>query len=55
MFFDAHETEIGMLQEDCHPKPTPSGPKVISKRDPDYDQLHPYFGWSAADLIKKDL
>jgi hypothetical protein len=36
-----------------HPEPTPSGPKVISMREPDYDQLHHFFGWSETDLIKK--
>jgi hypothetical protein len=44
-FYDAHETEICMqTPEDSLPKLTTSGSKVISKLDPDYDQLPPFFG-----------
>jgi hypothetical protein len=50
VFYDAHETELA-ITEGIPPAPTPSGPKVISKREPDYHQ--PFFGWSATDLIKK--
>jgi hypothetical protein len=39
--------------EDSHPELIPSSIKIISKREPDYDQLRPFFGWSAADLIKE--
>jgi hypothetical protein len=27
-------------------------PKVTLKHDPDYKQLHPFFGWLASDIIK---
>jgi hypothetical protein len=37
VFYDAHETEL-TIPEGIPPSPTPSGPKVISKRDPDYNQ-----------------
>jgi hypothetical protein len=53
IFFDAHETELGMTSEGTHPEPTPSVPTVIPKREHDYDQLRHFFGWSASDLIKK--
>jgi hypothetical protein len=52
VFYDAHETELAIL-EGIPPAPIPSGPKVISKRDPDYNQLHPLFGWISPDIIKK--
>jgi hypothetical protein len=35
VFYDAHETELA-IPEGIPPAPTPSGPKVISKSDPDY-------------------
>jgi hypothetical protein len=36
VFYDAHESETAMPKpEDSLPQPTPSGPKAISKRDPD--------------------
>jgi hypothetical protein len=43
IFYDAHETELGMpTPEDSLAEPTlPSGPKVISKHNPDYNQLRP--------------
>jgi hypothetical protein len=53
VFFDTHETELGMSPEDSHPEPASSGRKVISKCDPHYYQLRPLFGWSARDLAKK--
>jgi hypothetical protein len=31
------------------------GPKVTSKHEPDYHQLHPFFGWSDTETIKKTL
>jgi hypothetical protein len=51
VFHDAHETEIGSHQK-FHPEPTPSG-KVVTKRDPDFDQLRPLFGWLSTDIINK--
>jgi hypothetical protein len=43
-----------MRQNLRHPTFTyPFGPKVISKLDPDYNQLHPFFGWINPDSIKK--
>jgi hypothetical protein len=41
-----------LLPEGIPSAPTPSGPKVISKRDPDYNQLRPFFGWISPDIIK---
>jgi hypothetical protein len=35
------------------PVPTPSGPNVISKGDPDYNHLRPFFGWISPDIMKK--
>jgi hypothetical protein len=55
VFYDAHEAEITMPHEGNHPEPTPIGPKVTSKREPDYHQLRPYFGWTDAETIKKTL
>jgi hypothetical protein len=52
VFYDAHEIEL-TIPEDTHPVPTPSGLKVISKCEPDYNQLRPFFGWISPDLIKK--
>jgi hypothetical protein len=52
VFYDAHETELA-IPEGIPPAPTPSGPKDISKRDPDYNQLRPFFGWISPDIIKK--
>jgi hypothetical protein len=37
VFYDAHETELA-IPEGTPPSPNHSGPKVISKRDPDYNQ-----------------
>jgi hypothetical protein len=51
-FYDAHETELA-IPEGILPAPTPSGPKVISKRKPDYDQLRPFFGWISPEIINK--
>jgi hypothetical protein len=53
VFYDAQEAELSLPPEDSNPEPTPSGMKITSERDPDYDELRPFFGWSAADLIKK--
>jgi hypothetical protein len=52
VFYDAHEPELA-IPEGIPPAPTPSGPTVISKRDPDYNQLRPFFGWISPDIIKK--
>jgi hypothetical protein len=52
VFYDAHETELA-IPESIPPAPTPSGPNVISKRDPDYNQLRPFFGWISPEIIKK--
>jgi hypothetical protein len=52
VFYDAHETELA-IPEGIPLEPAPSGPKVISKREPDYDQLRPFFGWLSPDIIKK--
>jgi hypothetical protein len=52
VFYDAHETEIA-IPEGIPLKPTPSGPTVVSKREPDYDQLRPFFGWISPEIIKK--
>jgi hypothetical protein len=53
-FYDAHETELDMpTPEDSLPEHTPSGPKIILMCDPDYKQLHPFFGWLSPDMIKK--
>jgi hypothetical protein len=43
VFYNAHETELA-IPEGIPPAPAPSGPKVISKREPNYDQLRPFFG-----------
>jgi hypothetical protein len=40
VFCDAHETELAIPEYTPH-EPTPSGPKVISKCDPDYTQVTP--------------
>jgi hypothetical protein len=53
VFYDAHEAKLSLPPEYSHPEHTSSGMKITSKRDPGYDQLHPFFGWSAEDLIKK--
>jgi hypothetical protein len=55
IFSDAQETELGMpAPEDSVTEPTlPSGPNIISMRDPDYNPLHPFFGWLSTDIIKK--
>jgi hypothetical protein len=50
--YDAHETELA-IPEGIPLEPTSSGLKVISKREPDYDQLHPLFGWISPEIIKK--
>jgi hypothetical protein len=53
VFCDALESETAMpTPEDSLLEPTPSGPKVISKCDPEYNQLHPLFGWLSPDIIK---
>jgi hypothetical protein len=52
VFYDAYETELA-ITEGIPPTPTPSGPKVISKRDPNYNQFRPFFGWISPDIIKK--
>jgi hypothetical protein len=35
-FYDAHQTELDVPPKDSLPGLTPSGPKDITKRDPDY-------------------
>jgi hypothetical protein len=52
VFYDAHETELA-IPEGIPPAPTPPGPKIISQRDPDYNQLRPFFGWISPEIIKK--
>jgi hypothetical protein len=52
VFYDAHETEIA-IPKGIPLEPTPSGPTVVSKREPDYDQLRPFFGWIRPVIIKK--
>jgi hypothetical protein len=54
VFHDAHETELGMPPpDDTLPEPTSSDPKVITRLDPDYEQLRPFFGWLARELTKR--
>jgi hypothetical protein len=43
VFYDAPETELA-IPEGIPLESAPSGPKVIFKREPDYDQLRPFFG-----------
>jgi hypothetical protein len=52
VFYDAHETELA-IPEGIPLESAPSGPKVISKREPDYYQLRPFFGWISPDIINK--
>jgi hypothetical protein len=52
VFYDAHETELA-IPEGIPLEPTPSGPKVISKHEPDYNKLRPFFGWISPEIIKK--
>jgi hypothetical protein len=52
VFYDAQETEPP-IPEGIPPAPAPSGPKVISKHEPDYDQLRPFLGWISPEIIKK--
>jgi hypothetical protein len=52
VFYDAPETELA-IPEGIPLESAPSGPKVIFKREPDYDQLRPFFGWICPDIIKK--
>jgi hypothetical protein len=54
VFYDAYETELA-IPEVIPPAPTPSGPKVISKREPDYNQSRPFFGWISPEIIKKTV
>jgi hypothetical protein len=47
LFNDVHETELAI------PEGIPPEPKVTSGRDPDYNQIRPFFGWISPDIIKK--
>jgi hypothetical protein len=53
-FYDAHETELAEPPDEA-PSILPNDfiPKVTTKRNPDYNQLRPFFGWLSSDLIKK--
>jgi hypothetical protein len=51
VFYDAHETELA-IPEGIPPALTSPGPKDISKRDPDYNELRPFFGWISPEIIK---
>jgi hypothetical protein len=55
VFHDSHDTDLDMSKPEDAPisEYTPSGPKVTSKCDPDYNQLRPIFGWTNPDIIKK--
>jgi hypothetical protein len=39
VFYDAHETELGLPSEDSFPVPTPSRQQILTKCTPDDDNL----------------
>jgi hypothetical protein len=56
LFYDACETELDLPSSgDPLPMSIPSTPKALVKRDPNFDQLRPFFGWLSTDIIKKTL
>jgi hypothetical protein len=51
---DIEDPSVATLDEDDVPKThVLNRPIVINKKDPDYNQLRPLFGWLSPDIIKK--
>jgi hypothetical protein len=52
IFYDAHEHEIDDSDDDAV-FVSPVVPKSISRRNPDYKALRPFFGWLSVSIIRK--
>jgi hypothetical protein len=53
VFYDTCETELEVSSVGNPPPASPVSPKILMKRDPDYAQLRPFFGWLSANIIRK--